>query len=216
MKILFIGNSYTFYNDMPKMLSELAIENGEELEVDSVTRGGRKLYENLAEGDENNAKIRALVKEKSYDVLILQEQSYFALIDYAEFERGVKELIELVGAKRVVLYATWGRKTGCDLLPKYGWSSAEMGEKLFAAYSSAAKVCGAEVSPVGLCFNKINAGGGLELYNPDLSHPSKAGTALGVLCHYKRIFGEMPESYESLGLEAEEARIIIDTVAKTV
>lgn len=216
MKILFIGNSYTFYNDMPKMLSELGIENGKELEVDSVTRGGRKLYENLAEGDENNAKIRALVKEKSYDVLILQEQSYFALIDYAEFERGVRELIELVGAKRVVLYATWGRKTGCDLLKKYGWSSAEMGEKLFAAYSSAAKVCGAEVSPVGLCFNKINADGGLELYNPDLSHPSKAGTALGVLCHYKRIFGEMPESYESLGLEADEARIIIDTVAKTV
>ena len=216
MKILFIGNSYIYYNDMPAMFAALATENGKSVEVDEVTRGGRKLYENLAEGDENNAKIRALVKEKSYDVLILQEQSYFALIDYAEFERGVRELIELVGAKRVVLYATWGRKTGCDLLPKYGWSSAEMGEKLFAAYSSAAKVCGAEVSPVGLCFNKINADGGLELYNPDLSHPSKAGTALGVLCHYKRIFGEMPESYESLGLEADEARIIIDTVAQTV
>lgn len=216
MKILFIGNSYTFYNDMPKMLSELGIENGKELEVDSVTRGGRKLYENLASGDEHNSKILELIAKKSYDVLILQEQSYFALIDYAEFERGARELIELVGAKRVILYATWGRKAGCDLLPKYGWSSAEMGEKLFAAYSSAAKVCGAEVSPVGLCFNKINAGGGLELYNPDLSHPSKAGTALGVLCHYKRIFGEMPESYESLGLEADEARIIIDTVAQTV
>ena len=216
MKILFIGNSYIYYNDMPAMFAALATENGKTVEVDEVTRGGRKLYENLADGDENNAKIRALVKEKSYDVLILQEQSYFALIDYAEFERGVRELIELVGAKRVVLYATWGRKTGCYLLGEYGWSSAEMGEKLFAAYSSAAKVCGAEVSPVGLCFNKINAGGGLELYNPDLSHPSKAGTALGVLCHYKRIFGEMPERYESLGLEADEARIIIDTVAQTV
>lgn len=216
MKVLFIGNSYIYYNDMPAMFSALAAENGKTVEVDEVTRGGRKLYENLADGDENNAKIRALVKEKSYDVLILQEQSYFALIDYAEFERGVRELIELVCAKRVVLYATWGRKTGCDLLPKYGWSSAEMGEKLFSAYSSAAKVCGAEVSPVGLCFNKINACGGLELYNPDLSHPSKAGTALGVLCHYKRIFGEMPESYESLGLEADEARIILDTVAQTV
>jgi hypothetical protein len=201
---------------MPAMFSALATENGKTVEVDSVTRGGRKLYENLASGDEHNSKILELIAKKSYDVLILQEQSYFALIDYAEFERGVRELIELVGAKRVVLYATWGRKTGCDLLPKYGWSSAEMGEKLFAAYSSAAKVCGAEVSPVGLCFNKINADGGLELYNPDLSHPSKAGTALGVLCHYKRIFGEMPESYESLGLEADEARIIIDTVAQTV
>ena len=212
MKILFIGNSYIYYNDMPAMFAALATENGKAVEVDEVTRGGRKLYENLAEGDENNAKIRALVKEKSYDVLILQEQSYFALIDYAEFERGVRELIELVGAKRVVLYATWGRKTGCDLLPKSGWRSAEMGEKLFAAYSSAAKVCGAEVSPVGLCFNKINALGDFELYNPDLSHPSRLGTVIGVLCHYKKIFGELPEKCETLALSAEEKRVVFDTV----
>lgn len=215
MKILFIGNSYTFYNDMPKMLSELGIENGKELEVDSVTRGGRKLYENLASGDEHNSKILELIAKKSYDVLILQEQSYFALIDYAEFERGVRELIALVGAKRVILYATWGRKTGCDLLDKYGWASAEMGEKLFAAYSSAAKVCGAEVSPVGLCFNKINAIGTFELYNPDLSHPSRLGTVVGVLCHYKKIFGALPEKYETLTLSDEEKSVVFDTVDNT-
>ena len=215
MKILFIGNSYTFYNDMPKMLLELGIENGKELEVDSVTRGGRKLYENLASGDEHNSKILELIAKKSYDVLILQEQSYFALIDYAEFERGVRELIALVGAKRVILYATWGRKTGCDLLDKYGWASAEMGEKLFAAYSSAAKVCGAEVSPVGLCFNKINAIGTFELYNPDLSHPSRLGTVVGVLCHYKKIFGALPEKYDTLTLSDEEKSVVFDTVDNT-
>lgn len=212
MKILFIGNSYTFYNDMPKMLAELGVENGKELEVDSVTRGGRKLYENLVSGDEHNSKILELIAKKSYDVLILQEQSYFALVDYAEFERGVRGLVELVGAKRVILYATWGRKTGCDLLLKYGWSSAEMGEKLFAAYSSAAKVCGAEVSPVGLCFNKINAIGDFELYHPDLSHPSRLGTVIGVLCHYKKIFGELPEKCETLALSAKEKRVVFDTV----
>lgn len=200
---------------MPKMLSELGIENGKELEVDSVTRGGRKLYENLASGDEYNSKILELIAKKSYDVLILQEQSYFALIDYAEFERGVRELIALVGAKRVILYATWGRKTGCDLLDKYGWASVEMGEKLFAAYSSAAKVCGAEVSPVGLCFNKINAIGTFELYNPDLSHPSRLGTVVGVLCHYKKIFGALPEKYETLTLSDEEKSVVFDTVDNT-
>ncbi|MBQ7375872.1 MAG: hypothetical protein IJW52_03210 [Clostridia bacterium] len=215
MKILFIGNSYTFYNDMPKMLAELGVENGKELEVDSVTRGGRKLYENLVSGDEYNSKILELIAKKSYDVLILQEQSYFALVDYAEFERGVRGLVELVGAKRVILYATWGRKAGCDLLPKYGWSSAEMGEKLFAAYSSAAKACGAEVSPVGLCFNKINAIGDFELYHPDLSHPSRLGTVIGVLCHYKKIFGELPEKCETLALSAEEKRVVFDTVDNT-
>ena len=212
MKILFIGNSYTYFNDMPKMLADLGVENGKELEVDSVTRGGRKLYENLVCGDEHNSKILELIGKKSYDVLILQEQSYFALVDYAEFERGVRGLVELVGAKRVILYATWGRKAGCDLLPKYGWSSAEMGDKLFAAYSSAAEVCDADVSPVGLCFNKINALGDFELYNPDLSHPSRLGTVIGVLCHYKKIFGTLPEKCETLALSAEEKSVVFDTV----
>lgn len=215
MKILFIGNSYTYFSDMPSMLRELSIENGKTVEIDSVTCGGRKLYENLAAGDEYNAKILSLIGEKSYDLLILQEQSYFALVDYAEFERGVRGLVELVGAKRVLLYATWGRKAGCDLLPKYGWTSAEMGDKLFAAYSSAAEACGAEVSPVGLCFNKINAGGELELYDPDLSHPSRLGTVLGVLCHYKKIFGALPEKYETLALGDGEKRIVFETVDNT-
>ena len=214
MKILFIGNSYTYFNDMPKMLYTLAAENGEELEVDSVTCGGRKLYENLNAGDKYNDQITELLKNKSYDVLILQEQSYFALIDPAEFERGVCELASLVGAKRTILYATWGRKIGCDLLEKYSWSSEEMGEKLHAAYSLAAEKCGADLSPVGLCFNCINKESALELYNPDLSHPSRLGTVVGVLCHYKKIFGALPKSYSSLELGPEQASVILETVDK--
>ena len=42
MNILFIGNSYTYYNNMPKMLEALAKENGKKLCVNAVTKGGRK------------------------------------------------------------------------------------------------------------------------------------------------------------------------------
>ena len=52
MNILMIGNSYTYYNDMPKILESLAIENGKDVRVDSVTKGGRKLYANLLPEDE--------------------------------------------------------------------------------------------------------------------------------------------------------------------
>lgn len=40
MNILFIGNSYTYYNDMPKMLESLARAAGFYAEVASVTKGG--------------------------------------------------------------------------------------------------------------------------------------------------------------------------------
>ena len=212
-KILFIGNSYTFYNDMPQMLLTIARNNGKEITVHSVTKGGRKLYENLNEEDKYNRQIRALINDNEYDVLFLQEQSYFALVDYAEFKRGICELARLVAAKRTVLYATWGRKTGCDLLEKYGWTTDGMTDGLYDAYGKAAKEIGAELSPVGLCFKSLShAAPHIELYNPDLSHPSYAGSFTAALCHYFKIFGELPENFDGIELDKNEIDIIKQTV----
>ena len=52
MKILFVGNSYTYYNDMPKLLEGLANANGHPAEVFAVTKGGRKLHQHLDVEDE--------------------------------------------------------------------------------------------------------------------------------------------------------------------
>ena len=217
MNVLFIGNSYTFYHEMPVLFENLAKANQKKVTVDSVTRGGRRLYENLVCGDAEHEKIAELLQNKSYDVLFLQEQSYHALVDYGSFEEGVLGLAKLVDANRTVLYATWGRKSGCDLLDKYGWTSEQMGQKLHEAYSSAAQKCGAEVSPVGLAFNAINLGNSdIELYAPDLSHPSRTGSVLVTVMHYKTVFGELPINIDSLGVTKEEADVILDTVAALV
>ena len=40
MKVLFIGNSHTYYNDMPHLFAEIAAYNGVELEVTMLTKGG--------------------------------------------------------------------------------------------------------------------------------------------------------------------------------
>ena len=213
MKILFIGNSYTYFNDMPARFLSLVKENGKNIEVDSVTCGGRKLCENIDKEDQYSTRIRELAEANEYDVLILQEQSYLALVDCESFERGVLGLSKLVGAKRDILYATWGRKSGSELLAKYGWTSGEMTEKLHSAYCLAAEKCKAEVSPVGLCFLALSESG-LELYDPDLSHPSYLGTALGTLMHYKTVFGELPKSCASLALDAEAEKQMLGVVSE--
>ena len=213
MKILFIGNSYTYFNDMPARFLSLAKENGKEIEVDSVTCGGRKLYENIDKDDQYSTRIRELAKTNEYDVLILQEQSYLALVDYESFERGVLALSKLVGAKRDILYATWGRKSGSELLTNYGWTSEKMTNKLHDAYCLAAEKCKAEVSPVGLCFLALSESE-LELYDPDLSHPSYLGTALGTLVHYKTVFGELPKNCASLALDSDVEEKMLDAVSK--
>ena len=210
MKILFIGNSYTFYNDMPKLLEALLIENGYDASVDSVTKGGRKLYANLEDGDEYNAQILELVSKNSYDVLFLQEQSYFPIVDYDKFEAAVASLKKIVGAKRTLLYATWGRKTGCPLLNELKLSSTEMTNALASAYAKAAESAECELSEVGLAFASLCDE--LELYAPDLSHPSYIGSAVAAIVHYRSLMSVLPEKLSSLGLDSETLGAVLSVL----
>ena len=209
MKVLFIGNSYTYYNDMPKLFETLARENGKEISVDSVTKGGRKLYENLDPCDENHKIILNLTDAGRYDALILQENSLYPIKDFSAFLKGAEELISLVGAERNILYATWGRKDGSSTLPELSLTSAKMTDILHEKYSAAAEKLGASVSPVGLTFKALcEAMPTLELYNPDKSHPSYLGSAVAALCHYKTVFGEDAKDYSSLGIDCDTVSAI--------
>ncbi len=43
LRVLFAGNSYTYYNDMPAVVAELGAATGAPIEVDAVTMGGATL-----------------------------------------------------------------------------------------------------------------------------------------------------------------------------
>ena len=213
MNLLFVGNSYTYYNDMPRIFSSLARENGYDVCVDSVTKGGRKLFENLNPKDEHQKyqQLVALCAEKHYDVLILQEQSYFALVDYEKFLEGILGLIELINPARVILYATWGRKSGCPLLDELNHTTESMTHALLDAYGRAASTCGAQLSPVGSAFEQMTAiAPEIDLYHADRSHPSAYGSMLAALVHYGRVFGEMPTRVSSLSVDASQAALLCD------
>ncbi|MBQ9805158.1 MAG: hypothetical protein IJW49_01425 [Clostridia bacterium] len=217
MNILFVGNSYTYFNDMPKIFEKLALENGKDAVVDSVTKGGRRLYENLVPEDEYHQRIVGLCSEKQYDVLILQEQSYFALVDYERFLEGLSGLMKLVGAKRTVFYATWGRKEGCPLLDELGLTRAEMGAKLEEAYKKAAETLGAQLSPVGRAFQALcDIAPESELYMPDLSHPSLLGSTLAALVHYQTVFGEAPCVCRSLSLDTVSEKCLLSVITNSI
>ena len=213
MKALFVGNSYTYYNDMPTLFLSLARENGIEFSVDSVTVGGRKIIENLDPCDESHKKIASLSQNAEYDIFFLQEHSLLPIKDYSLFEKGVTELISLVGAKRNILYATWGRKDGSPTLRELNLTSEEMCDELYKKYKTLALTLNAQLSPVGLCFKYIYSSyPTLDLYNPDLSHPSKFGSAVAAICHYHTAFGRLPESFASLSLNETEIEAIIKAI----
>ena len=207
MKALFIGNSYTYYNDLPALFKALAEENGKELAVDSVTKGGWKLHQYLDVENEYSEKLRTLLESEHFDVAFLQEQSILPVTDFDTFESGVTRLTECLKSKadRIILYETWGRKEGSQKLIEQNWTRSGMTEALSTSYHRIGDALGHTVSPVGEAFLALNEKDpDIELFNPDRTHPSYTGSCLAAAVHYKTLFGEIPQKWDSLSLSIEE------------
>ena len=224
MNILFIGNSYTYFSDLPTLFADLCRANGHDVRVDSVTAGGRELHECLTEfysdlnvGDPLGKQISELLEEVEYDVLILQEQSCLPYHNPELFFAGAVGLSTIIGAWRTILYATWGRMDGSEDLDYFGWTRLSMTKGLYDAYCHAAKLVHGEVSPVGLCFAKaVESTPEIDLYDPDKSHPSYAGSCVAALCHYKTVFGEMPHDLSVLKLDSDAVAKLVAIVDEIV
>ena len=72
IRILFVGNSFTFYNDMPHMLHELAAEDPG-APPSSRSRGSRGSW--WLEGATDDKGLVSLVDEIDWDAVVLQERS---------------------------------------------------------------------------------------------------------------------------------------------
>lgn len=172
-RVLFIGNSLTYFNDLPRIYAGF----GFNIETRSVTRGGAtlQLLWDLGEA-------RAAIREGNWDYVVLQEQSLLgeglangqvAVNDPAMFRRAATlfdDEIRRAGA-RTVFYMHWPRKA-------YPQHLADIAN----AYNDVARELGAIVSPAGIAWQRI--GSAIDLYDPDGLHPALPGSQLAaaVLC----------------------------------
>lgn len=206
MNVLFIGNSYTYYNDMPSIFEKLAGSNGKDVSVYSITKGGRKLLQ-YREPDSTTEALDALLEKGYFEICFIQEQSVLPAKNFEAFLSGLDCVVGKVKSKsdRLILYATWGRKSGSSTLAENNWTTESMNQKLSEAYRKAASLYGAQVSPAGDHFLYIaQHDPEINLYQDDLSHPSYQGSCLAALTHYHTVFGEFPNQTDSLALSDAE------------
>lgn len=216
--ILFIGNSFTYFSDMPHSIFAKICDDAKiPVSVDSVTTGGYKLIDFCNPEDEFGKQVNNAFESKAYDVVILQEQSMNAITGYDEFFDGVKKLSDKAyknGAK-VYLYSTWGYKEGYELLPLCGKSTREMAEKMIAAYTKAANEINAGVAPVGNAFIDIYENNkDINLYIEDLYHPSLHGSIVAAWVIFASIFGVSPTDVKYNCNISDSESDILKTAAK--
>lgn len=214
--ILFLGNSYTFVNDLPQTLAYVATSAGKTLNFDSNAPGGYTL-----QGHSTNAQSLAKIAAGNWDFVVLQEQSqlpsfpdFQVFSDVFPYARILDSLINVSNpCTETVFFMTWGRKNG-DSYNCPNWPPVctylGMDSLLNLRYSMMADSNQAILSPVGAVWRYIRQNyPQIELYQSDESHPSEAGTYAAACCFFTVVFREDPLliTYNSTLNNADAANI---------
>lgn len=221
ISVLFIGNSYTYVNDLPGTLSNLASNLGKEITVDSKTNGGYTFQNHV-----NDPVTYTKIHSKPWDVVVIQGQSQEPSFPDSQvnsstlpFAVRLSDSIWAANAcSNVMYYMTWGRQNGDPQ-----WSEIntfqKMNTRLYNAYMRMADSSDqAMVSAVGAVWAYVRANHpGINLYNPDESHPSAEGTYLAACTFYTSLFRQSPVgSTYYAGLNAATAGILQNAAAAVI
>ena len=207
--ILFIGNSYTYYNGgVDVMLKNIALAEGDTLYTESLTAGGASFSTFC-----NNPETFARIRSRAWDYVVLQEQSQLPTFPPSQVEAEcypyAKQLCDSIHANdsctQILFFMTWGRENGdqsnCANYPPLCTYDG-MQQRLRESYVQMADDNNASVVPVGLAWKYVRDHyPEINLYQSDESHPTLEGTYLAALTFYNAIiyydgYSYAPESFE--------------------
>ncbi len=177
-KVLFIGNSHTYFNDMPYYMQYISLNcnlPGVEVKCTMLADGGRSLEWHSTQKD-----VRYNIIYGGYDFIVLQNNAH-PFDGYEVLKAGTKQILDFVAeaVKKpvVTMYMTWSKKGNPE-------DFAEMRD----AYNKVAEDFGLKVAPVGERFFAINGNFDTELYANDGAHPSKFGSFVAALTILESLF----------------------------
>ncbi|PQJ09183.1 hypothetical protein CJD36_020570 [Flavipsychrobacter stenotrophus] len=208
-KVLFLGNSYTYVNDLPGMLTSCANSVGDVLTYDANTPGGVSVGNHLY-----SAVSIGKIMTGGWDVVILQGQSLefigsnHYLPGYADSLDGIIKQYNPCGV--TMFYMTWGYKNGDP--PSCPGSHVfcnyeTMDSAIRTTYMGIADTNKALISPVGAVRHYIRHNyPTIDLYQSDEQHPSVAGTYAAACCFYAALYHKDPDLITfNPGLSATDA-----------
>jgi hypothetical protein len=190
-RVLFIGNSYTYVNDLPATFAKLAQAGGHPVETSMAAEGGLRLADH-----ELSAKTQSAIKSAQWTYVVLQEQSEIPSMPFSRdgtmypSARSLTKTIQSIGATPL-FFMTWAHRDGW---PENGLPNYEsMQYVIDNSYLGIAYELNAPVAPVGSAWmTATRLYPQLALWQADGSHPSEQGTYLAACVFYAAIFRESP------------------------
>ena len=196
-KVLFVGNSFTYYNNGLHKHYEAIVESANGLlhsRITTISSG------HLAE---HFAGLPAMAASDDWDVVVLQGYSKGPIGDDTSksFRDAAEQLVRVIrdNGASPAFFMTWAYI-----------DEPEMTALLDDAYTSIGKKLGAQVVPVGLAFERaIQQRPDLKLRIADRKHPTLAGTYLAACTFYAALHQQNPEGLSyTAGLDPDDAAFL--------
>jgi hypothetical protein len=182
LRVLFVGNSHTFYNDMPALFKKLAEADGNtRAEVTMQAHPGVTWGWHLKQGTE----LRYALVHGHYDYAILQQAAHSPAPPAEDTLRDGKEIIRLAKScgVRPVVVIPWAEQ-------RFPEHQAIM----YNTYNKLIREQGVQGSPVGYVFERVQRERpDIGLYWFDGEHCSPYGSYVNAASAYAVIFGKSPK-----------------------
>ena len=182
LNVLFVGNSYTFYENLPQIVSLISNASKTKIVTKKSTIGSAKLCQHWL--GERGLKTKEIIKNGKFDIVVLQEHSMGTIKEPDSLVKYSKLLCDYIKKHHAkpYFYLTWARE-----------KTPEMQETITKVYTNIAKDNDATLVPVGNAWaqsQKLNPS--IKLFTADGSHPSRLGTFLTACVFVKSILGALP------------------------
>ncbi len=219
-RVLFVGNSYTYVNDLPQLVDDIANSFGNDLVHDSHTPGGNTMKQHSL----NNTLMNKL-DDDDWNFVVLQSQSQEPSFSPSQVAADVypyaanlcDSIIANNNCAEPLFFMTWGRENGDDSNCQYYppiCTYDGMQTRLAESYTEMSLNNATSLSPVGEVWRDVRTlYPSYNLYSSDGSHPSLLGSYLAACTFYEIIWQSscIGASYPS-GISATEAANIQNAV----
>ncbi|AXT59467.1 hypothetical protein D1816_03565 [Aquimarina sp. AD10] len=184
LKVLFVGNSYTYVENIPQITSIISDSLQTKLITKKSVIGGAKLRDHWL--GNRGLKTKEIIKKNKFDIVVLQEWSLGTIYESDSIRKYAKLFCDLIKDKgaKPYLYQTWAR----EKVPQHQETIAKVYEEVATANE-------ATIVPVGRAWELAKQlRPTIKLYDADGTHPSRLGAFLSAYTFATTITGEMPGS----------------------
>jgi hypothetical protein len=207
---LFIGNSFTYFNDMPKMFDAIATNAGKNVYVKSNTKGGANFEEHS-----QRPSVFTSINSHKWDNVILQGYSREFIHSAAHVDSAtiphLNKILDSIYANNpctnVYFYMTWGYEKGFGAYD-YTAKFEGMADTIHGGYMRIADHYQLPVVPVGKVWKRVKMGSRANLYIHDKFHPSKKGSYLAAATFFSAFYDEENRNYRPRGISKKMGKFI--------